>query len=145
MSSCEAILLGRNTYEMFEPAWSSRTADEDPGAPFMNESTKYVVSSTLEAGTWNKSVILGHYNAEVIRKLKSDVHGGIYLSGSATLVRSLIAEGLIDELHLFAYPLTRGAGPRLFPDDKQTKWSFARSTTYDNGVRYLVMTSASTT
>ena len=47
MSSCEAILLGRNTYEMFEPAWSTRTADEDPGAPFMNDSTKYVVSSTL--------------------------------------------------------------------------------------------------
>ena len=51
MSSCDAILLGRNTYEMFEPAWSTRTADEDPGAPFMNESTKYVVSSTLKEGT----------------------------------------------------------------------------------------------
>jgi len=49
MSSCEAILLGRNTYEMFEPAWSTRTADDDPGAPFMNDSTKYVVSSTLKA------------------------------------------------------------------------------------------------
>ena len=52
MSRCEAILLGRNTYEMFEPAWSSRTAEEDPGAPFMNDSIKYVVSSTLEAATW---------------------------------------------------------------------------------------------
>jgi dihydrofolate reductase len=46
MASCDAILLGRNTYEMFAPAWSARSADEEPGAPFMNESTKYVVSST---------------------------------------------------------------------------------------------------
>ena len=45
MSSCEASLLGRNTYEMFEPAWSARPAEEDPDAPFMNDSTKYVVSS----------------------------------------------------------------------------------------------------
>ena len=64
MSSCEAILLGRNTYEMFEPAWSARTAAEDPGAPFMNDSTKYVVSSTLEAGTWQNSEILGPYTAD---------------------------------------------------------------------------------
>ena len=49
MSTCEGILLGRKTYEMFEPAWSSRTAEEDPGAPFMNDTTKYVVSSTLDA------------------------------------------------------------------------------------------------
>jgi dihydrofolate reductase len=145
MSSCEAILLGRNTYEMFEPAWSTRTAEEDPGAPFMNDSTKYVVSSTLKAGTWNNSVILGSYNPETVRQLKGGVDGGIYLSGSGTLVRSLIADGLIDELHLFIYPLTRGAGPHLFPDDTPTKWSLARSVTYDNGVLYLVVTPATTT
>jgi dihydrofolate reductase len=145
MSSCEAILLGRNTYEMFEPAWSTRTAEEDPGAPFMNDSTKYVVSSTLKAATWNNSVILGPYNPETVRQLKGGVDGGIYLSGSGTLVRSLIADGLIDELHLFIYPLTRGSGPHLFPDDAPTKWSLARSVTYDNGVLYLVVTPATTT
>ena len=59
MSSCDAILLGRSTYEMFEPAWSARTASDDPGAPFMNESAKYVVSSTLKAGTWQNSKIVG--------------------------------------------------------------------------------------
>jgi dihydrofolate reductase len=138
MSSCEAILLGRNTYEMFEPAWSTRTAEEDPGAPFMNNSTKYVVSATLEAGTWQNSEILGPYSAAGIRGLKGAVGGGIYVSGSGTLVRSLIADRLIDELHLFVYPLTRGVGPRVFPDDPRTKWSLARSVTYDNGVLYLV-------
>src|SRR3954454_1396543 len=46
--SCTAILLGRTTYQMFEPAWSTRTVEEDPGAPFFNDTPKYVVSSTLE-------------------------------------------------------------------------------------------------
>jgi dihydrofolate reductase len=138
MSSCDAILLGRNTYEMFEPAWSTRTADEDPGAPFMNESPKYVVSTTLKEGTWQNSKIVGPYSANAIRQVKAEVGGGIYVSGSSTLVRALIADGLLDELHLFVYPVTRGAGPRLFPDNPSTKWSLARSATYDNGVLYLV-------
>ncbi len=137
MSGCNAILLGRNTYEMFEPAWSTRTAEEDPGAPFMNESTKYVVSSTLKVGTWQNTKIVGPYSAEAIREVKARVDGGIYVSGSSTLVRALIADGLLDELHLFVYPLSRGAGPRIFPDDPPTKWSLARTATYNNGVLYL--------
>src|SRR5919108_5245631 len=70
MGSCEAILLGRKTYEMFEPAWSKRTAKDDPGAPIMNDSTKYVVSSTLKRGTWANSEIVGPYSAGAIRSLK---------------------------------------------------------------------------
>src|SRR3984885_6281020 len=98
MGGCDGILLGRNTYEMFEPAWSTRTADEDPGAPFMNESTKYVVSSTLNEGTWQNSKVVGPYSADAIRQVKAEVGGGIYVSGSSTLVRALIADGLLDEL-----------------------------------------------
>jgi dihydrofolate reductase len=138
MSSCDAILLGRNTYEMFEPAWSTRTAEDDPGAPFMNGSPKYVVSSSLKHGTWQNSRVVGPYSADAIHQVKSEVDGGLYVSGSATLVRSLIADGLLDELHLFVYPLTRGTGPRLFPDNPPTTWSLARSAAYDNGVLYLV-------
>ncbi len=48
MGSSRAILLGRRTFEEFAPAWSTRTAEDDPGAPFMNESPKYVVSSSLQ-------------------------------------------------------------------------------------------------
>ena len=58
-AECDAILLGRTTYEMFEPAWSTRTVEDDPGAPFFNDTPKYVVSSTLETATWNNSTILG--------------------------------------------------------------------------------------
>lgn len=138
MSSCDAILLGRTTYEMFAPAWSTRTADQDPGAPFMNETTKYVVSSTLKEGTWQNSTIVGPYSADAIRQVKAEVDGGIYISGSSILVRALIADGLLDELYLFVYPVTRGAGPRLFPDNPPTTWSLARSATYGNGVLHVV-------
>ena len=137
MASCQGILLGRATYEMFEPAWSARTAAEDPGAPFMNDTMKYVISSTLAQATWRNSEIAGPYDADVIRKLKERVPGGIYVSGSGTLVRAMLADGLVDELHLFVYPLTLGAGPRLFDGTSRGKFTLADSTVYDNGVLYL--------
>jgi dihydrofolate reductase len=133
-----AILLGRRTYEMFEPAWSTRTAEDDPGAPFFNETTKHVVSGTLTTTTWANSEILGRYDGTAIRSLKASVDGGIYVSGSGTLVRAMLADGLVDELHLFVYPLTRGHGPRLFPDTAaQITLSLLACESYDNGVVYL--------
>lgn len=138
MGGCDAILLGRHTYEMFEPAWSTRTAEEDPGAPFMNDTTKYVVSSTLDSTSWRNSVLLGPYDSETIRGLKDRVEGGIYVSGSGTLVRALLADGLVDDLHLFVYPLTSGLGPRLFVEGGLgAKWALTASESYDNGVLYL--------
>ena len=70
VGASEGILLGRRTYDMFAPAWSARTADDDPGAPFFNESAKYVVSSTLEDPDWNNSHVLGPYDPAAIRALK---------------------------------------------------------------------------
>jgi dihydrofolate reductase len=136
MGGCTGILLGRKTYQMFEPAWSTRTVEEDPGAPFFNDTTKYVVSSTLTDGTWRNSEIVGGYDPATIRKLKEKAD--LYVSGSGTLVRALIADGLVDELHLFVYPVTLGAGPRLFTEDLPAgKWSLAKSKAYDNGVLYV--------
>jgi dihydrofolate reductase len=133
----QGILLGRTTYEMFEPAWSTRTAEDDPGAPFFNDTTKYVVSGTLTDPTWRNSQVIGAYDPAAIRKLKDDV-GDLYVSGSVTLVRAMLGDGLIDELHLFVYPLTRGAGPRLFADDTAArKFERGATQTYDNGVVYL--------
>jgi len=133
----KGILLGRETYEMFEPAWSTRTVEDDPGAPFFNDTTKYVVSGTLEEATWRNSKIIGPYDPDAIRSLKEEV-GDLYISGSITLVRAMLADGLIDVLHLFVYPLTLGAGPRLFPEDAApSKLSLTATETYDNGVVYL--------
>jgi dihydrofolate reductase len=131
------ILLGRRTYEMFEPSWSTRTVEDDPGAPFFNDTTKYVVSGTLSDATWRNSKIIGGYDPEVIRRLKDDVDGDIYTSGSGTLVRAMIADGLVDELHLCVYPLMRSSGPRLFPEEAPGKLSLAACESYDNGVIYL--------
>jgi dihydrofolate reductase len=138
MADCSGILLGRTTYEMFEPAWSVRTADDDPGAPFFNDTMKHVVSSTLQVATWRNSTIVGPYDAATIRELKERLAGGIFVSGSGTLVRALLADGLVDELHLCVYPLTRGPGPHLFAEDTLPgKWSLVTSEAYDNGVVYL--------
>ena len=135
---CRGILLGRATYEMFEPAWSTRTVEEDPGAPFFNETTKYVVTGTLTEATWRNSEIVGPYDPEAIRRLKDEVDGDLYVSGSVTLVRAMLADGLVDELHLFVYPLTRGSGPRLFPDTAAArKLSLVQTDSYPNGVLYL--------
>jgi dihydrofolate reductase len=142
MGSSKAILLGRRTYEEFAPAWSPRTAEEDPGAPFMNESPKYVVSATLQEADWNNSTILGEYSPEAIRSLKDRVDGPIYVSGSGTLVRAMLADGLVDELHLFVFPLTRGAGPRLFDGGHQIKFALADSEAYTNGAVHLTYTQA---
>jgi dihydrofolate reductase len=132
------ILLGRTTYEMFEPAWSTRTVEDDPGAPFFNDTTKYVVSGTLTEATWRNSEIVGPYDPNAIRRLKDDVDGDLYVSGSVTLVRAMLADGLVDGLHLFVYPLTRGEGPRLFPENAPpTTFARAASDSYDNGVVYL--------
>ena len=127
------ILLGRTTYEMFEPAWSTRTVEEDPGAPFFNDTTKYVVSGTLTTPTWRNSELVGAYDAATIRTLKERVDGNLYVSGSGMLVRAMLADGLVDELHLFVYPLALGAGSRLFDDSLQVKFTLAASETYDNG------------
>jgi dihydrofolate reductase len=135
------ILLGRVTYEMFEPAWSTRTVEDDPGAPFFNDTTKYVVSGTLTEATWRNSEIVGPYDPDAIRRLKDDADGDLYVSGSGRLVRAMLEDGLVDELHLYVYPLTRGNGPRLFPEDADPrKLALARTESYDNGVLYLAYT-----
>ncbi len=135
---CRGILLGRTTYEMFEPAWSTRTVEDDPGAPFFNDTTKYVVSATLTTATWRNSKIVGPYDPDAIRSLKDEVDGDLYVSGSGTLVRAMLADGLVDELHLFVYPLTRGSGPRLFPEEAAPgSLSLAACASYENGVVYL--------
>jgi dihydrofolate reductase len=143
MGSSKAILLGRRTYQEFAPAWSTRTAEQDPGAPFMNDTAKYVVSASLQTAEWNNSTILGSYSAESIRDLKDRVDGNIYVSGSGTLVRAMLADGLVDDLHLFVYPLAHGTGQRLFADGgPETKFTLAGSETYSNGVLHLTYAAA---
>jgi dihydrofolate reductase len=143
MASSKAILLGRRTYQEFAPAWSTKTAEDDPGAPFMNQTPKYVISASLRATDWSNSSILGPYSASTIGDLKNRIDGNIYVSGSGTLVRALLADGLVDDLHLFVYPLALGAGQRLFADGgPAAKFALTGSQAYSNGVLHLTYSPA---
>jgi dihydrofolate reductase len=139
VGTCKGLLLGRKTFEMFAPAWSGRSAEDDPGAPFFNESPKYVFSSAQKLNVdWNNSTLLGAYSRDAIRDLKDHVDGDLYVSGSGTLVRALLADGLLDELHLFTYPVLLGDGARLFTQGTpHAKLSLSQSESYDNGVVHL--------
>jgi dihydrofolate reductase len=137
MTGSSAILFGRITYQQFAPAWSTRTAEDDPGAPFMNDTPKYVVSATLteESADWAPTTVLGGYDPATIRRFKDGIDGNIYVSGSGTLVRAMLADGLVDELHLYVYPVALGSGPRLFPDGApKTALTLVDHERYDNGV-----------
>ncbi len=134
------ILLGRTTFQMFAQGWADRTVEDDPGAPFFNDTTKHVVTSTLTSAdaeaTWRNATVVGAYDPDRIRALGQD--GDLYVSGSATLVRALLADGLVDELHLFVYPLAVGQGIRLFePGAPRTTLSLVGAVPLSNGVAHL--------
>jgi dihydrofolate reductase len=135
----EAILLGRKTFEMFAPAWRDRTVDDDPGAPFFNETKKHIVTRSPLTEEWNNAEQLGPYDPKQIAELKESTDGDVFISGSGMLIRGLLADGLLDELHLFVFPLTLGSGDRLFPEGEtpETKLRLVKSEIWDTGVAHL--------
>lgn len=134
----QAILLGRKTYEMFAPAWSTRTVEDDPGAPFFNDTHKYVVGANEPSEDWGPSTRLGAYDPEAIRRLKDEVDGDIFVSGSGQLVRGMLADGLVDELMLCVFPVALGSGEKLFGEGAEsTKLALKDSFACDNGVMVL--------
>ncbi len=137
-SPADAILLGRTTFEMFAPAWRERTAEEDPGAPFFNETEKVVVGEQEPSEEWGPTTRLGGYDAAALREWKDGRDGDVYVSGSGRLVRALIADGLLDELHLFVYPLVLGSGDRLFGEER-ARMDVVGTEVYDNGVVHLAL------
>ena len=95
-------------------------------------------ASTLTSATWRNSEIIGPYDVAAIRRLKDELDGDLYVSGSGMLVRALLADGLVDVFHLFVYPLALGSGARLFPDGTApANFSLEATATYENGVVYL--------
>ena len=87
---------------------------------------------------WGPSTRLGPYDPDAIRRLKDDTDGTIYTSGSGTLVRAMLRDGLVDALHLFVYPVARGSGRRLWDDGvDSTRLSLLEHEAYDNGVVHL--------
>lgn len=108
------MLFGRSTWQDFITAWAGAT-DGNPFTTHMNAATKYVVSRTLQdADAWQNSVLLRGEAADTVAELKAQPGRDLSIIGSASLVRSLHAAGLIDEYTLLIHPLTLGSGARLF-------------------------------
>ena len=123
------ILLGRKTFEIFAAYWPTH-ADAWPG---INDVTKYCVSETLEKSDWENSVFL--QSVDDIKKLKASEGGDIKVHGSGNLVQTLLKHDLVDELCLMMFPITLGAGKRLFGEGTMPRaFTLTDSLVTPNGV-----------
>lgn len=137
---CDVYLLGRTTYEMLAPYWSSLKNNEMGIADKLNSVSKYVVSSTLEKAEWNNSTIIKDAKrvVEEITRLKEQPGQGILIHGSATLVQSLLEAELIDEYQFLVHPIIMGSGKRFFKDGMPTtKLKLVKTKTLGLGVILL--------
>ena len=114
MASSDALLLGRRTYEEWASYWPQQAGSDDPFAVFINNTPKYVASTTLKELDWQGATLLGDDVAGEVTKLKQEPGKDIIINGSPTLVRSLLGDGLVDELRLMIHPVVVGNGGRLF-------------------------------
>lgn len=132
-----ALLQGRRTYQVSAAAWPSRGGD--PFADWINSTQKYVVSDTLSAAnlTWNPTTIIrGPDLVQTVTDLRDRPGGNIYVYGSLTLARSLLAAELVDELVLMIEPITLGGGKTLFPNDGESRrFVLDSATTSNTGVQ----------
>jgi dihydrofolate reductase len=134
----DAILLGRKMFEEWSEFWP--TAEHEPFSSFINEHPKYVVSSTLRSvDTWANSTLIDGDMADQLTALKNQAGNTIGVHGSITLVNSLIAAGLLDELRLTVFPALAGSGRRLFEDGEHVQQlAYRHSRTTPNGLQYLI-------
>lgn len=112
--NADAVLLGRVTFEDMRGYWPHQTEDTTGISAYLNTVNKYVVSSTLTEPEWENTTVLSGELRSEIENLKASEGKDIVTTGSVSLVRSLIADGLVDEYRLFVYPVVVGEGRRLF-------------------------------
>jgi dihydrofolate reductase len=137
MSQNDGMLLGRKTYQEFAAFWPN-VPDSDPFGQAMNSMPKYVVSTTLDKVEWNNSTLLKGDLTEAITRLKQSGTQGISVVGSPTLVASLIAHDLLDELQLLLCPVVLGVGKRLFKDGSSgSSMKLNQATSFDTGMVML--------
>jgi dihydrofolate reductase len=133
IAQADAVLLGRRTYEEFARLWPSQGNDV-PMANFLNNSPKYVVSATLHTLQWQPARLITGDLADELTKLKQQPGKNIQVPGSPTLVRSLLRDGLLDELSLTVCPIVVGAGLRLFDEmTHQVRLELVHSKTISTG------------
>ena len=133
-SESDALLLGRKTYDVFAASWPKRGSDV-PNADWMNNTRKYVASTTLESPEWQNTTVLEGKVPEAVSRLKQQDGQNITINGSASLVRMLLGAGLLDELRLYIHPVVLGSGARLFENTEELPGlDLADVHAYKNGV-----------
>ena len=133
MQGVDAFLLGRRTYVTHAAAFEPMPPGDFFG-DLMNAPKKYVVSRTLKEPMWRNTTIIRDNVIETVRALKSESGGTIVTDGSSQLVHALLANDLIDELHLTLYPLSLGGGKRILPEGVHTTFRLTSATPYPTGV-----------
>jgi len=133
MQDTDAFLLGRKTYVTHAAAFEPMPPGDFFG-DMMNAPKKYVVSKTLEKPTWRNTTIIRDNVIESVRALKAQPGKNILTDGSSQLVHVLLANDLVDELHLLVYPLTLGSGKRLLPSGVHATFGLTSATPYPTGV-----------
>jgi dihydrofolate reductase len=127
----EVLLVGRVTYESFAGAWPTY---EGEFADRMNSMRKVVVSSTLTDPEWAATSVVADLDG--VRRLREEGGGPILVNGSASLVHALLLADLVDELRLMVFPVSIGAGLRVFPDEQvKVAWERVGTTDFPSGVR----------
>lgn len=140
IDDADTMLLGRNTYEEFAGYWSTQTG---PRAEAMNGIRKLVASTTMTAADWDNSEVIDGDLIERLIEVKNTPGKNINTSGSISVVRALLEAGLLDDLHLFVFPVVLGDGQRLFADSaKRTDLALAGARAFDSGIVHLHYTSA---
>lgn len=135
---CDAILLGRQTFEDFRGYWPLQTDDTTGVTDELNRIDKFVVSSTLNDPGWQNSTVLNADWLDRVRALKAEPGGEIVTTGSIRLCHALLAERLVDEVRLYTYPAVQGRGRRLFPDGYAVEsLRTLEVTPFEGGVTYL--------
>jgi dihydrofolate reductase len=141
LGAADTILLGRETYDSFAGAWPGREADGGEDAEFakkLGDARKIVVSRQDLEFTWRNSELLRGDLVEAVAALKNEPGGDIGISGSVSVVRQLLAAGLLDELHLLVHPIVVGKGMRLFDEGTPLPLKLLSSWTFETGVLHLV-------
>ncbi len=144
MARADTLLLGRKTYEQWARFWPSE-GPENPFAASINAMPKLVASSTLTEVEWQNSSLIDGDVASALREIRTQEGGDVLVNGSATLVRSLIADGVLDELNLLVHPVVAGRGARLFDGLAAARLKLTDATAFGSGVVSLTYTPNDTT
>ena len=145
LARCDAVLMGRHTYDGFAPVWSARSGD--PFSDRMNALPKYVVSTTLTDPDWHNTTVIDSDPVEAVRDLKQQPGADIVQYGFGSVSHALMAAGLLDELRLWVHPFFVGtgtAGDLIHRAGSAGRFDLVDSTSLDTGIVILTYRSSAT-